>query len=66
MEKPFSVIIEEFREKIVKLVNESGFPAYVLIKEFEDILFKLKEQDVQIVNQYKEEQEKNAKKEGEK
>ena len=57
MEKPFTIVIEEFREKIYKLIKESNFPAYVLINEFNDIIYKLREQDLQIVNQYKEKQE---------
>ena len=64
MEKPITIRIGEFKNKLCELINEYKLPAYVLINEFNEISFKIKEIDLEECNKYNEYMEKESKKEG--
>lgn len=46
MEKPTSVVYQEFRENLVRLINSSGLPAFIIepvLKETLDEVIKIKQ-----------------------
>lgn len=66
MEKPLNLIIEEGRENIVKAVNSSGLPAYLLEPIIKDIYneianLKIKELQASKEKMKKEEDKKKGK-----
>lgn len=66
MDKPLTLIIQNFRLKLQNVINSSGLPAYVLLHELNDVAIQIQQKDNQIINQYNEEQEKKKQKEGDK
>lgn len=46
MEKPTSIVYQEFRENLVRLINTSGLPAFIIepvLKETLDEVIKIKQ-----------------------
>ena len=58
MEKPFSIKIRELKEQLVKIINNSKMPVYVLIKVFQDISNELEQYDIQEIQKYENNKEK--------
>ena len=61
MERPLTLIIQDLREKLIKEINESGLPHYVIMKILEEIYKQVQENDTEIIKQYFQEQEKENK-----
>ena len=62
MEKPLTIRVEELKEKFCEVINESKLDAYILLNVINEITYAIREQDLQIVNKYKEEQKKLSQK----
>ena len=54
MEKPLTIRVDEFKQKICKILNESKLPAYVLLNELQELSFAIREKDLQQINEYNE------------
>ena len=54
MEKPFTIKINEFSENLIKLVNSSKLPAYVLKNEIEKVYAELNRIDEEEIIKYNE------------
>lgn len=54
MEKPFTIKIKEFSEKLIEEINSSKLPAYVLKSEIEKIYAELNRIDEEEINKYNE------------
>lgn len=54
MEKPFTIKIKEFSEKLIELVNSSKLPAYALKNEIEKVYAELNRIDEEEINKYNE------------
>ena len=54
IEKPLTLRIGEFKQELCDLINKYELPAYVLLNEFNEISFSIKERDLQLVNEYNE------------
>jgi len=54
MEKPFSLKIQDFNDKLVELVNTSELPAYVLKIELEKIYQQIDRLEKEEIEKYKE------------
>ena len=54
MEKPLTIKINEFRNKLCKTINEAELPAYILINELSNFIQEVKRQDDIQVTQYNE------------
>lgn len=54
MEKPFTIKISEFSENLIKLVNFSKLPVYVLKNEIEKVYTELIRLDDEEINKYNE------------
>lgn len=54
MEKPFTIRIKEFSENLIKLINSSEMPVYVLKNEIEKIYAELNRIDEEEINKYNE------------
>jgi hypothetical protein len=54
MEKPFTIRIKEFSEKLIKEINSSKLPVYVLKTEIEKIYTELNRIDEEEINKYNE------------
>lgn len=54
MEKPFTLKINEFSESLIKLVNSSNLPVYVLKNEIEKIYAELNRIDEEEIKKYNE------------
>ena len=52
MEKPFTIKINEFSENLIKLVNSSKLPAYVLKNEIEKVYAELNRVDEEEMIKY--------------
>jgi len=61
MEKPTSLAILELKEKIVKDINESKLPIYIIKPIMKEIYDKVIEQDIIQMQKDKEEYEKGEK-----
>jgi len=61
MEKPTSLLIIELKEKIVKDINESNLPIYIIKPIVKEIYDKVIEQDIIQTQKDKEEYEKGEK-----
>lgn len=61
MEKPTSLMIIELKEKIVKDINESNLPIYIIKPIVKEIYDKVIEQDIIQMQKDKEEYEKGEK-----
>lgn len=64
--KPFTLQVEELKEKLVKDINESQIPAFVLLTILKDLYNQIQEIDMQQINEYNESNSKKTKKESEK
>lgn len=64
MEKPLNLIIEEGRENIVKAVNSSGLPAYLLEPIIKDIYNEIANLKIKELQASKEKMEKEESKKG--
>ena len=62
MERPLTLIIQDLREKLIKEINESGLPHYVIMKILEEIYKQVQENDTEIIKQYFKSQEEEQKK----
>lgn len=54
MEKPFTIRIKEFSEKLIEEINSSKLPVYVLKTEIEKIYAELNRVDEEEINKYNE------------
>lgn len=54
MEKPFTIRIKEFSEKLIEEINSSKLPVYVLKNEIEKIYAELNRIDEEEINKYNE------------
>ena len=54
MEKPFTIKINEFSENLIKLVNSSKLPVYVLKNEIEKVYAELNRIDEEEISKYNE------------
>ena len=54
MEKPFTIKINEFSENLIKLVNSSKLPVYVLKNEIEKVYAELNRIDEEEIIKYNE------------
>ena len=54
MEKPLTIKINEFKNKLCQVINEAELPAYVLINELSNFIQEIKRQDDMQVIQYNE------------
>lgn len=54
MEKPFTIRIKELEEKLIKEINSSKLPVYVLKNEIEKIYAELNRIDEEEINKYNE------------
>mgnify|MGYP004510555669 FL=1 len=54
MEKPFTIKIKEFSEKLIELVNSSKLPVYALKNEIEKVYAELNRIDEEEINKYNE------------
>ena len=54
MEKPFTIKIKEFSEKLIEEINSSELPVYVLKTEIEKIYAELNRIDEEEINKYNE------------
>lgn len=54
MEKPFTIKIKEFSEKLIELVNSSKLPVYVLKSEIEKVYAELNRIDDEEISKYNE------------
>jgi len=54
MEKPFTIKINEFSENLIKLVNSSNLPVYVLKNEIEKVYAELNRIDEEEISKYNE------------
>lgn len=54
MEKPFTIRIKEFSEKLIEEINSSNLPVYVLKTEIEKIYAELNRIDEEEINKYNE------------
>lgn len=61
MEKPISLQILDFKEKIVKDINESHLPIYLIKPTIKEIYDKVIEQDILQTQKDREEYEKGEK-----
>ena len=52
MEKPLTIRINEFKNKICEVVNESKLPAYILLNEFHNYAEEIKMQDNILIEEY--------------
>ena len=52
MEKPFTIRIKEFSEKLIEEINSSKLPVYVLKTEIEKIYAELNRVDEKEINKY--------------
>lgn len=54
MEKPFTIRIKEFSEKLIEEINSSNLPVYVLKNEIEKIYAELNRIDEEEIKKYNE------------
>lgn len=54
MEKPFTIRIKEFSEKLIEEINSSKLPVYVLKNEIEKVYAELNRIDEEEINKYNE------------
>ena len=54
IEKPLTIRVAEFKKELCELINKTELPAYVLLNEFNEISFTIREKDLQLVNEYNE------------
>ena len=52
MDKPVTLIINDTTEKIIKDVNESKLPAYILIDILSKITEQIKQADSELIQEY--------------
>ena len=62
MNKPFTLIVQETEEQIVKIINESNLPAYVLKQILKELYQQVEQLEINEIETYKQEQEKKPKK----
>lgn len=62
MEKPLTLLVQDLKEKLINVINESKLPHYVIMKVLEDIYKQVQDNDTEIIKQYFQEQEKEQKK----
>lgn len=60
MEKPFTIRIKEFSEKLIEEINSSKLPVYVLKSEIEKIYAELNRIDEEEINKYNENNQENS------
>ena len=54
MEKPFTIKINEFKQKLCEVINEANLSAYVLLNELNNMQLAIKQKDMQEINEYNE------------
>mgnify|MGYP004699331115 CR=1 FL=1 len=54
MEKPFTIRIKEFSEKLIEEINSSNLPVYVLKNEIEKVYAELNRIDEEEIKKYNE------------
>lgn len=63
MEKPFTLKVQEIEEEIVKILNNSNLPAYVLKTVLQNLFNQLQELDNNEINTYLKNKENKKEKE---
>lgn len=63
MEKPFTLIVQDTEEKIIKILNESKIPAFVLKNILQNLFNQLSEIEKNEVEVYLRNKEKDTKEE---
>lgn len=67
MEKPLTIRVKEIEEQLIKVINESGLPPFILLNIMGNITSQIQEIDTKEVNDYIREQNmKKVKKRGDK
>lgn len=56
MEKPFTLKVDEFTEKLVNVINESEMPAFVVLNVLQTVCIQIKQSDELLVSKYKNEE----------
>lgn len=56
MEKPLTIRVKEIEEQLVKVINESGLPPFILLNIMGGITSQIQEIDTKEVNDYIREQ----------
>lgn len=62
MNKPFTIQVQETEEKLVKTINESNIPAYVLKNILKELYQQIEQLELNEIETYKQAQEKKPKK----
>lgn len=52
MEKPFTIKVQEIEQEIIKIINKSEFPAYVLKTMIQNIYSQIEAIDNEEINKY--------------
>lgn len=65
MEKPFTIKVQETEQEIIKVINNSNFPIYVLKTIFQNLYNQLEEIDNKEMQKYAESLKKDKNKEQE-
>lgn len=52
MEKPLTIKVKEVEEQIIKVINESGLPPFILLQIMNGITSQIQEIDTKEVNDY--------------
>ena len=66
MEKPFTIKVQETEQEIIKIINNSNLPAYVLKTIFQNLYNQLEEIDNKEMQKYAESLKNKSKKESDK
>jgi len=56
MEKPLTIRVKEIEEQLIKVINESGLPPFILLNIMGNITSQIQEIDTKEVNDYIREQ----------
>ncbi len=56
MEKPLTIRVKEIEEQLIKVINESGLPPFILLNIMGNITSQIQEIDTKEVNDYIKEQ----------
>lgn len=52
MNKPFTIKVQETEQEIIKIINNSELPAYVLITMLQNLITNIKDIDNKEINKY--------------
>jgi hypothetical protein len=63
--KPFTLQVQETEEQLVKTLNESNLPAYVLKNILKELYQQIEQLELNEIETYKQQEEKKVKEKGE-